>query len=119
MTDDPATEEAPEPAAADDRGSRRAWVRPVASWVLAVLAAIGITASVLAAWVHDTVLDTDNFIATISPAIESEAVQLVTADYLSTQLLTALDLENRIATALTDVDDRLSSGPRGCPEPDG
>jgi hypothetical protein len=110
VTDDLATEEASEPAAADDRGSRRAWVRPVASWVLAVLAAIGITASVLAAWVHDTVLDTDNFIATVSPAIESEAVQLVTADYLSTQLLTALDLENRIAAALTDVDDRLSEG---------
>jgi hypothetical protein len=91
----------------EDEGSSH-WVRPVASWVLAVLASVAIAAAVLAVWIHETVLNTDNFVEVVAPALESEAVQAATADYLSEQVITALDLENRIETTITGVGDQLT-----------
>ncbi len=88
----------------------RRWGRPVAAWVLAVLAALAIAVSILAVWVHETVLDTDAFMAVVSPAVESEAVQAATADYLATELLAALDVPQRVETVISGVDDRLSEG---------
>jgi hypothetical protein len=104
VTGDPATPDA------SDRDGGSGWVRPVASWVLVVLASIGITASVLSLWMYRTVLDTDTFIETVTPAVESESVQAATSDYLSTELLTALDIQGRIEAALTAVDDRIGEG---------
>ena len=106
MTDDE-VETSDSPSATAEPGQRR-WLRPVAAWVLAVLAAVAIAGSVLALWVHETVLDTDAFMEVVSPAVESEAVQVATADYLATQLLDALDLPTRIETVLSGVDDQLA-----------
>lgn len=78
--------------------------------MLAILASIGIAASMLAVWVHETVLDTENFVEAVGPAIESEAVQAVTADYVATQLIDALALEERVEAALAGIDDRLADG---------
>jgi hypothetical protein len=105
MTGDAGTPDAP-----DGGNAGSAWVRPVASWVLVVLASIGITASVLALWTYRTVLDTDTFIETVTPAVESESVQAATSEYLSTQLLDALDLQARLEAALGDVDNRIGEG---------
>lgn len=96
---------AEQPAA--DPGARR-WVRPVASWVLAVLASVAIAASVLTIWVHETILDTESFVEVVSPALESEEVQAATSDYLADQVIEALDLENRIGALITDVGNRLT-----------
>src|SRR6188472_2192251 len=38
-------------------------LRGIAAWILTVLAAVAVTASVVAFWVHETVLDTDRFVA--------------------------------------------------------
>ncbi len=94
-----------------DEGARagyRRWLRPVASWLLAVLASIAIAAAVITVWVHRTVLDTDNFVAVVSPALESEEVQAATSDYLSDQVLVALDLENRIGALISGIGDQLT-----------
>jgi hypothetical protein len=89
-------------------GSARRWLRPVASWVLAVLASVAVAAAVLTVWVHRTVLDTDGFVAVVSPALASEEVQAATSDYLSEQVIVALDLEHRIGALISGVGEQLT-----------
>ena len=93
----------PEVVAAD--GGR---VRRIAAWILTVLAAIAVSAAVIAFWVHETILDTDRFMAAVTPAVESEAVQAVVSDRLSDELIEALALEDRIAAAVTEAGNGIS-----------
>ncbi len=90
----------------DTTPSRRAWQR-VASWVFVVLTAIAVAGSVVGFWVHRTVLDTDQFMAAVSPVIESESVQSVVADRVGDQLVEALSLESRLGERLAQAEDRL------------
>ena len=59
-------------------------------------------------WAHETLLDTDRFMAAVTPAVESDAVKQVVADRLSDQVLEALDLDTRVADALDAAGDRMS-----------
>ena len=90
----------------DTTPSRRAWQR-VASWVFVVLTAIAVAGSVVGFWVHRTVLDTDQFMAAVSPVVESESVQSVVADRVGDQLVEALSLESRLGERLAQAEDRL------------
>jgi hypothetical protein len=102
---EPPTPEPPAPAAAARRP-----IRGIASWILTVLAAMAVSATVIGFWVHQTVLETDQFMAAVTPVIESESVQAVVSDRLADEALEALDLEARVAdtisgaaTGLTDA----------------
>jgi hypothetical protein len=86
--------------------TRSGWQR-VASWVFVVLTAIAVAGSVVGFWVHRTVLDTDQFMAAVSPVVESESVQAVMADRIGDQLLEALSLETRLGERLAQAEDRL------------
>ena len=66
-----------------------------------MLAGIAVAASVVGYWAHETLLDTDKFMAAVTPAVESDAVKQVVADRLSDQVLEALDLDTRVAEAWT------------------
>ena len=90
----------------DATRSRSAWQR-VASWAFVVLTAIAVAGSVVGFWVHRTVLDTDQFMAAVSPVVESESVQAVMADRIGDQLLEALSLETRLGERLAQAEDRL------------
>jgi hypothetical protein len=90
----------------DATRSRSAWQR-VASWVLVVLTAIAVAGSVVGFWVHRTVLDTDQFMAAVSPIVESESVQAVVGDRVGDQLVEALSLETRLSERLAQAEDRL------------
>jgi hypothetical protein len=90
----------------DATRSRGAW-RRVASWVFVVLTAIAVAGSVVGFWVHRTVLDTDQFMAAVSPVVESESVQAVMADRIGDQLLEALSLETRLGERLAQAEGRL------------
>jgi hypothetical protein len=81
--------------------------RRVASWILVVLMAIAVTGSVIGFWVHRTLLDTDAFMATLTPIVESEPVQAVVADRAADQLIEALDLQTRLEDRLTQAESRL------------
>ena len=59
-------------------------------------------------WAHETLLDTDKFMAAVTPAVESDAVKQVVADRLADQVLEALDLDTRVAEALESAGDRMS-----------
>jgi hypothetical protein len=46
----------------------------------------------------------------VAPAVESEAVRAATAEYISDQLITALDMTARLEAALESIDDRVGQG---------
>ncbi|HKO32621.1 MAG TPA: hypothetical protein VJY85_02640 [Candidatus Limnocylindria bacterium] len=73
-----------------------------------MLAGIAVAASVVGYWAHETLLDTDKFMAAVTPAVRSDAVKQVVADRLSDQVLDALDLDTRVADALDAAGDRMS-----------
>ena len=79
----------------------------VAAWVLVVLMGIAVAGSVVGFWVNRTVLETDRFMAVVTPIVESESVQAVVSDRVADQLLEALDLETRLTERLSEADDRL------------
>jgi hypothetical protein len=85
---------------------RRMW-RRVAAWVLVVLMGIAVAGSVVGFWVNRTVLETDRFMAVVTPIVENESVQAVVSDRVADQLLEALDLETRLQDRLAEADDRL------------
>ncbi|HEY8169741.1 MAG TPA: hypothetical protein VIH24_01425 [Candidatus Limnocylindria bacterium] len=88
-------------------GTRPVPWRGIAAWVVVVLTCLAVTASVVGLWAHRTVLETDAFMAAVTPAVESEAVQALVSERLSDQLIEALDLESRIAGALQTAEERL------------
>ncbi|HEY8180110.1 MAG TPA: hypothetical protein VIH33_06880 [Candidatus Limnocylindria bacterium] len=83
-------------------------MRPIAAWIITVLAGIAVAAAVVGYWAHETLLDTPRFMAAVTPAVESDAVKGVVADRLADQVLEALDLNTRVSEALTQAGDRMS-----------
>jgi hypothetical protein len=90
----------------DDTRPRSAWQR-AAAWVLVVLMAVAVSGSVVGFWVNRTVLDTDEFMAVVSPIVENESVQTVVADRIGDQLVEALDIEARLGERISQAEDRL------------
>jgi hypothetical protein len=56
--------------------------------------------SVLAVWLHDTVLDTDQYVATVAPLARDPAVQEAIATRTTNSLVASTDLEARVAALL-------------------
>ncbi|WP_254885466.1 hypothetical protein [Streptomyces sp. NA02950] len=80
--DDPPGTPPPGPSAPAGRDGPRGWprgpgrlVRSTASALLILLACLLVPASVLTVWVHDNVLDTDRFVATVAPLATDPAIQ--------------------------------------------
>ena len=46
---------------------RRSRTQSIGSWILTVLAGIAVAASVVGYWAHETLLDTDKFMAAVTP----------------------------------------------------
>jgi len=72
-----------------------------------VLTAVAVTASVVGLWVHRVAFDTDAFMATVTPVVESESVQAVVSDRIASDLVEALDLEARISDVVVRAEERL------------
>ena len=75
--------------------------------MLVVLTGLAVVVSILGFWVHRTVLETDPFMAAVTPIVESDSVQALAGDRISDQLIEALSLETRIGETLTSFQDRL------------
>ena len=95
--------------------------RAIVTIVLVVLSSLSVVLAVVASWAHTTVLETDQFMEAVGPALEEPALYTALGDKVSTEVVTALDLETRIGDALAQVDDflfgslidALDLGPRG------
>ena len=88
---------------------RRGRIRGVVTWVLVVLTSIMVALSAVSVWLRATVLDTDEFMAAVQPALEDPQVRQAMGDRLTTETFTALALEDRLSAALADVGDSIGA----------
>jgi hypothetical protein len=74
------------------RGSRTGWWRP---WVAGVLIAVGALLaplSIVAAWAHEEVSDTDRYVQSITPLASDPAVQNAVIDRIVNEIFARLDV---------------------------
>ena len=108
-------QQADTPGAADPDGpatrtsGRGATVRRWTAGVLVVITTLMVVASSVAVWAHRTVLDTDQFMDAVGPAVEDPAFYEALADNVSEQALLALDLDSRVSERLTEADEALAA----------
>jgi hypothetical protein len=77
------------------RGGRR-----IVVGLLVLLVCILAPVSVLAVWLHSTVLDTDQYVATVAPLAHDSAVQEAIATRVTNSLVASTDLEASVARVL-------------------
>jgi hypothetical protein len=87
-----------------DGGARR-WI----AGAMVVITTLLVIASSVAVWAHRTVFDTDQFMATIEPALDDPALYDALADNVTEQALIALDLDTRVSERLTQLDAVLAA----------
>ena len=73
-------------------GRARSW--PAA--VLAVLACLGIVSSAAAVWAHQTLLNTDRYVATVAPLIKDPSVTQSLGDFTSARVLRAIPVQAQL-----------------------
>ena len=80
--------------------------------LLVVLTVISLVTTVVAAWARAVVLDTDRFVATVGPVIDEPAVQDALSARLTDSIMSSLQIETRVQSALAQVGDgRLPVSP--------
>lgn len=87
----------------DTRGRRTAAVtalRRVSAAVLVALTAFALVASVVGVWAATTVLDTDRWVATVAPLPRDPQIATAVAEYTTTQVFQAVDVEQRLRSVL-------------------
>ncbi len=84
-------------------GVRRRRIRRVTTWVLVVLTTLSVLVSTVAYWAHATVFDQDRYLELVVPLADDPAVQAALATSITDELVTVLDLDKRIADALTEI----------------
>ncbi|MEV6596250.1 hypothetical protein AB0M36_05210 [Actinoplanes sp. NPDC051346] len=87
----------------DTRRRRAAAVhalRRVSAALLIALTAFALVASVVGVWAATTVLNTDRWVATVAPLPRDPQVAAAVAEYTTTQVFEAVDVEQRIRTVL-------------------
>ena len=100
MSDSALAHEVPTKAPTKAKATRVARWRRIVCGCLVVLVCILAPVSVLAVWLHDTVLDTDQYVATVAPLAHDSAVQGAVATRITNSLVASTDLEARVAEVL-------------------
>jgi hypothetical protein len=75
-------------------------LRRTVAALLVVVAALGLTASVVGVWAGRTTLNTDRWVATVTPLAEDPAVQAAVSTYMTAQIFDTLDVQQRVEEAL-------------------
>ena len=87
----------------DTRGRRHRrltmW-RGIIAAVLVVLAALGVTLSVVGVWAGRTTLNTDRWVETVTPLEQDPAVRAAVSTYTTEQIFSTLNVEQRVKEAL-------------------
>lgn len=94
----------------EGRPSRRGWRRRWISVTCAVIAAILVPASIVAIWVSDTILDEDQYVETVAPLAEKEAVQERVTRAITAEINEAVDFRT-VAEDLLPDDLGVLAGP--------
>ncbi|WP_328492217.1 hypothetical protein OHS59_05250 [Streptomyces sp. NBC_00414] len=77
-------------------------VRRLGATILLLAALLLAPLAVVAAWVHDTVSDTDRYVATVAPLASDPAVQKLVTDRLTDRVVEQVDVE-AVTASLTKV----------------
>jgi hypothetical protein len=90
--------------------AKRRRIRRFLVGLLVVLASISVLASTVAYWVHQTVFDTDKFVALVAPVVADRQVTDVLGSYLTEETFQALDVKSRVETGLQALAGLLPPG---------
>ena len=90
------------------RPQRRRRTRRVLAALFVALAVLAFAIGVPAAWARRTLLETDRYVAVVSPLPEDPAVQEYLARTVTTSVFDALTVEERVRDALTERAPRLT-----------
>ena len=82
------------------RATKRVRLRKILVGVLVVLTCLAITATTVDTWAHRTLLNTDEWVDTVGPLGTDPQVTAALANFVTTQIVTTLDLEQRAQDAL-------------------
>jgi hypothetical protein len=97
--DTPARAEPVTPAGPDAPRTLPRWRRILVAF-LVVLGCVLTPVSIVAVWIHATLLDTDQWVDTVGPLIDSPNVQDAVAARLTTAVINGADLEDRVEDVL-------------------
>jgi hypothetical protein len=87
----------------DTRGRRHrriTWLRQVVAAILVLIAALGVTLSVVGVWAGRTTLNTDRWVETVTPLDKDPAVRAAVSTYMTDQVFTTLNVDERVKEAL-------------------
>ncbi|HJR98438.1 MAG TPA: zinc ribbon domain-containing protein [Actinomycetota bacterium] len=84
---------------------RRLKLRRRLTALLVVLTVISLVTTVVAVWARAVALDTDRFVDTVAPVIEEPSVQTALSVRLTDSIMSSLQIEDRVASALANVGD--------------
>jgi hypothetical protein len=82
------------------RGSYVTGGRRFTAAVLVAITAFALVMSVVGVWAATTVLNTDRWVATVAPLPQNPQVAAAVADYATVQVFEAINVEQRVRTAL-------------------
>jgi hypothetical protein len=94
------------PTAAPRRAGRP---RRIVTALLVVLTAIVFTVAVVGVWAHRNVLDTDKWVETVGPIVEDPAVQQTLGNWMTTELMGAIDPEAYFESVLPERGQALAA----------
>lgn len=75
-------------------------LRKASAAIVAALAIVTLIAATVGVWAHKTLLDTDTYVATVSPLARDAAVVEALATRLTTEVVDLLEIERRVSEAL-------------------
>ena len=87
----------------DTRGRRHrriTMVRQIVAAILVVIAALGVTLSVVGVWAGRTTLNTDRWVETVTPLDKDPAVRAAVSTYMTDQVFNTLNVDQRVKEAL-------------------
>src|SRR5262245_44327928 len=83
--------------------------RRVVAMVLLIVGVVLVPVSLSAIWVRNTLLDTDQYVATVAPLADNPDIQQGLADRITTALFADDRVQDRIAEALPSRADVLAA----------
>lgn len=84
----------------EKKKSERSSVRSVVSWILVVLAVVGVVAGSLAFWLQSTITDEEQFVTTFAVLPEQPEVVVALSERIGDELVAAVDVEGYVAETL-------------------
>lgn len=76
--------------------------------LVVVLTSVSVVSSSVAVWAHQVLFDTNRFMETVEPVLDDPDFYILIGDRVSSSVIEALAIEDRVGSALEDLDVYLS-----------